>query len=120
MPFDLARTTHVFTDTAEGGEVVVANSPDDAEQIALIRSHLEDEAAKFSHGDFSDPAAIHGETMPALAVLRDGAARVSFLYEELPDGAAITYRAGDPALIAALHAWFTAQRHDHGAHQMRH
>ena len=121
MPFDLTRTTHYFTDAADGGqEVVVAHSATDTEQIALIQSHLAAEARQFAAGDFSDPAAIHGDDMPGLRELRAGADRISFVYEAWPVGGAITYRTTDPALIAVLHRWFAAQRSDHGAHPLHH
>ncbi len=55
MPFDLEKTTHVFEKTQTGGvQKVVADDPNDAEQITLIREHLEEEAAAFRRGDLSD------------------------------------------------------------------
>jgi hypothetical protein len=116
MPFDLTRTTHVFTDTDTGGrEVVTANDPADTQQIELIRSHLKGLVPQFSSGDFSDPAAIHGDEMPGLAQLRAGYSRIEFTYEELPNGAALTYQTSDPVMVSALHTWFAAQRSDHHA-----
>lgn len=119
MPFDLSRTTHVFTDTDTGGrEVVTANDPADTQQIDLIRNHLKGLMPQFSSGDFSNPAAIHGDDMPGLAQLRAGYSRIEFKYEELPNGAALTYRTTDPVMVSVLHTWFVAQRSDHGSHQM--
>lgn len=121
MPFDLERTTHIFEEQPDGGlQQVVADDPADAEQVALIRGHLKEEAAKFQRGDFGDPAAIHGEGMPGLAELRQGYSRIMVAYTELPDGAEIRYTTGDPALVAAIHAWFAAQLSDHGGHAMDH
>jgi uncharacterized protein (DUF305 family) len=121
MPFDLTRTTHTFTDTDTGGrEAVTADDPADTPQIGLIRAHLEAEARKFAGGDFSDPATIHGDEMPGLAALRAGYSRVAFAYEELPDGAAVTYRTADPVMVAVIHTWFAAQRSDHGDHGGHH
>jgi len=117
MPFDLTKTTHTFERVADGGvQTVTTNDPADIQQIALIRAHLQHEAAKFTRGDFSDPAQIHGETMPGLADLRAGAARIAVAYYELPAGARITYRTTDADLIHALHRWFDAQLADHGDH----
>lgn len=116
MPFDLNRTTHTFTDLPDGGrEIVTANDPTDTEQVTLIRAHLQLEAHKFSAGDFSDPAAIHGNEMPGLAQLEASFTSIEFQYEALPNGASITYRSADPTLVTALHAWFAAQRSDHGS-----
>ncbi len=115
MPFDLEATTHVYEKTANGGvQKVVADDPDDAENVAAIREHLREEADAFSRGEFSDPASIHGEDMPGLAELETGAERVEVRYEELPDGAQIALESEDPELVAAVHDWFDAQLSDHG------
>jgi hypothetical protein len=115
MPFDLAKTTHRFDKTATGGvQTVTANDPADAAQLQLIRGHLREEAAKFSRGDFSDPAAIHGHDMPGLAELREGAARVDVQYKDLDSGARLTYTTTEDPLIRGIHSWFDAQTTDHG------
>jgi hypothetical protein len=117
MPFDLERTTHRFTKTATGGiQDVVADDPTDADQVRLVREHLTKESARFARGDFGDPAAIHGTSMPGLAELSTGYQRIATGYSEQPDGARITYTIKDTKLIAALHAWFDAQMSDHGSH----
>ncbi|MEV1063657.1 aspartate carbamoyltransferase [Streptomyces sp. NPDC050263] len=117
MPFDLEQTTHHFTPTEAGGvQDVVADQPDDAKQINLLRTHLQQEAKAFGQGDFGDPAQIHGETMPGLAELEDGHERVEVRYRERSDGATLTYTTDEPALVDALHDWFEAQLSDHGDH----
>jgi hypothetical protein len=117
MPFDLDRTTHVFRATPTGGvQEVVSDEPVDHEQVALVRSHLREEAVRFAAGDFSDPAAIHGDDMPGLAVLRARHAEVEVVYAQLAAGARLTYTAADPVVLEALHAWFDAQLGDHGGH----
>ena len=117
MPFDLEKTTHIFDKTETGGvQKVVADDPNDAEQVALIREHLEEEAAAFRRGDLSDPSEIHGEQMPGLKDLEAGAKEMDIRYSGLPDGAQIEYETSDPALVAALHDWFNAQVSDHGDH----
>lgn len=116
MPFDLERTTHSFLDRAWGGEQIVVSDDSDAQQVALIRAHLSAEAAKFSRGDFESPEAIHGHDMPGLAILRDRHAAIDVAYSEVPNGASITYRSQDSAVVGAIHEWFEAQRTDHGPH----
>ena len=65
MPFDLAKTRHVFGKGVTGGvQTVTANHAGDTDQVALIRSHLQAERGKFARGDFGDPASIHGEGCP--------------------------------------------------------
>jgi hypothetical protein len=116
MPFDQDKTTHVFQKTDAGGiESVVAKDPGDQEQIDLIRAHLAKEAQKFRQGNYEDPAKIHGMDMPGLQELAAGYSRVDVRYEDLADGGRITYSSTDPALVAALHAWFDRQLKDHGA-----
>ncbi len=115
MPFDQERTTHVFRATPTGGvQQVVAKQADDTQQIRLIRAHLRKEARRFSAGNFADPMAIHGMKMPGIATLRRGFDRIDVRYSAMRSGARITYRAVDPALVAALHDWFEAQLMDHG------
>lgn len=117
MPFDLDATTHRFASTETGlVQTITANDPNDREQIALIREHLEEEAARFAQGDLDDPATIHGDEMPGLAALRSGAADIDIQFETRDDGARLTYTTEDPDLIAALHQWGQAQVSDHGEH----
>ncbi len=121
MPFDLSRTTHFFDDNANGGiETVTANDQGDVEQVTLIRSHLATEAQRFGRGDFSDPAAIHGENMPGLSVLAKAVSKLHVTYKEIAGGASLTYASQDPVVITALHDWFAAQRADHAAHAHMH
>lgn len=119
MPFDLEATTHVFEPTGSGGvQTVVADDPNDAEQIALVREHLIDEAERFRRGDFGDPAMIHGQEMPGLAVLESSSDSLTVSYREVPAGGEITYRSTEPEVVQALHDWFAAQLSDHGQHAM--
>jgi hypothetical protein len=121
MPFDLEQTMHMFQTLADGGrQTVTAQDPSNSAQIALIQAHLQEEAAKFQQGDFSDPATIHGEDMPGLAALKAGAGHIDVQYASLPNGAQIQYTMQEPGLIAALHQWFAAQRSDHGHHASGH
>jgi hypothetical protein len=114
MPFDLNRTTHTFTKTVDGGiQRVVVNDTSDTRDADLIRSHLLAEARSFRRGDYSDPAKIHGMRMPGVTELEHGAGRVKVRYSRIPGGARIAYSSTEPALVAALHAWFDRQSSDH-------
>jgi hypothetical protein len=120
MPFDLGKTTHLFTKTEKGGlqQVVVKKSPD-AGQVQLIRKHLSKIAAQFRLGDFSGPAKIHGDDMPGLTVLRTAKpGQINIAYKELPNGAEIDFSTDIPSLVEAIHAWFDAQLSDHARHAM--
>jgi hypothetical protein len=117
MPFDLDATTHRFEPIEDGLlQTVVADDPNDGEQLSLIREHLAAEAERFADGDYGDPASIHGEDMPGLAELAAGAGAIVIELEELPDGARVIYTTDDPALVDALHRWGEAQITDHGDH----
>jgi hypothetical protein len=121
MPFDLSRTTHFFDDSKTGGvESVTANDKGDITQIELIRDHLNTEAKRFAQGDFSDPAKIHGKDMPGLAGMASAGNKLRVSYQQLPTGASLTYTSDDPTVVGAVHAWFEAQRSDHGAHEHMH
>jgi hypothetical protein len=117
MPFDLEATTHLFDPTETGGlQTVVSDDPTDDEQIALIRLHLREEQERFRVGNFGDPATIHGQDMPGLAVLQANFDALETTYRDRPDGAEIIFRSSDRAVVAALHDWFNAQLSDHGGH----
>jgi len=118
MPFDLELTTHVFSKTATGGvQKVIVKKADDCEQIKLIREHLSKISAEFQQGDFSNPAKIHGDDMAGLDELRKAKPKqVNIEYQDLPNGAKITYSTDAPLLITAIHQWFDAQLSDHARH----
>lgn len=117
MPFDLKQTRHIFTKTGSGGvQQVIARSTSNTQQVELIRQHLSKISQEFSHGDFSNPAKIHGQDMPGLAELRKAApGQLHVAYKELENGAEITYSSKKLDLIDAIHRWFDAQLVDHGS-----
>ena len=116
MPFEIGKTVHIFKMTESGGvQQVIVKDAGATDQIALIRQHLEHEAMKFQHGDYSDPAALHGVDMPGLEELRAGAAAIEVSYKALPAGAEITFETSDLHLITAIHRWFGAQLSEHGS-----
>jgi len=116
MPFDMAKTLHIFKMTEQGGvESVVSRQPSYSDQVPLIRQHLHHEAMRFAKGDYSDPAKLHGADMPGLKDLEEGAAQVKVTYSDLPDGGQITFETSDLHLLTAIHRWFGAQLSEHGA-----
>ncbi len=115
MPFDLAKTVHIFQMTDSGGvERVVIRDAADMDQVSSIQMHLRHEAMLFTKGDYSDPISLHGAGMPGVEDLSAGAARVRIKYEPLPNGAQIVFSTEDLHLITAVHRWFGAQLSDHG------
>lgn len=116
MPFDLSKTVHIFKMTESGGvQRVIAKDPAATDQIALIQMHLQHEAEMFQHGNYSDPASLHGSDMPGLKDLQAGASRIKVSYATLPSGAEITFETTDLHLLTALHRWFGAQLSEHGS-----
>lgn len=116
MPFDLDRSTHVFETTPTGGLQTVVSDDGDEDQIEAIRSHLAEEADRFSRGDFHDPAMIHGDDMAGMHTLVTGADRLTIEYQDVDGGGEIRYSSEDPALVEAIHQWFAQQLTDHGEH----
>lgn len=115
MPFDMARTVHVFKMTETGGvQRVVAKNPDAADQIALIRQHLKHEAENFQRGNYSDPAMLHGSDMPGIKELKSGASQIKVTCAAIPDGAEIVFHTSNIHLLTAIHRWFGAQLSEHG------
>jgi hypothetical protein len=116
MPFDLAKTTHVFRMTDSGGvERVIVKDATATDQVALIQQHLRHEAEAFQRGDYADPALLHGVEMPGLKELQAGAKQVRVSYSALPTGAEITFETTNLHLLTAIHRWFGAQLSEHGA-----
>ena len=116
MPFDLAKTTHIFRMTESGGiQRVVAKDALARDQVAMIQQHLKHEAEAFQRGDYSDPASLHGPEMPGLKDLQAGAKQILVSYSALPNGAEITFRTTNLHLLTAIHRWFGAQLSEHGA-----
>ena len=116
MPFDVAKTVHIFKMTESGGvERVVVKNKSDADQVLLIQQHLRQEAGRFQRGDYSDPAMLHGTNMPGLKELQLGPKGVKVSYFELADGAEIAFTTAEPHLLTAIHRWFGAQLSEHAS-----
>ncbi len=118
MPFDLEKTTHIFSKTDTGGiQQVIAKDKSDTVQIDLIRLHLSQITKEFQQGDYSNPEKIHGSSMSGLAELKAAnPGQIRIVYKELPDGAEITYSTHIEKLKLSIHRWFDAQLSDHARH----
>lgn len=116
MPFDVAKTTHIFRMTESGGiQRVIAKDAAEKDQVAMIQQHLQHEAESFQHGNYSDPASLHGPDMPGLKDLQAGARQIKVSYSALPNGAEIAFTTSNRRLLTAIHRWFGAQLSEHGA-----
>ncbi len=119
MPFDLKDAMHMFTPSPTGGAVEIMVHDMNARQIALVRSHLRMEAARFAVGNYSDPAYIHGQDMPGLAILETHANQIAVNYADTQMGAKITFMTSGRAELQALHQWLAAQAADHGTQKTK-
>ena len=95
--------------------MIKAKDPEDTTQISLIRDHLMKEEKLFSQANFKDPQTLHGANMPGLDILSKSKGKFETRYNELIDGAKITFSSTDPNVINAIHSWFDAQLRDHGS-----
>ncbi|MFD2835961.1 hypothetical protein ACFS3C_03090 [Azotobacter vinelandii] len=67
--------------TETGGSMqVVIRKPGAEDQLQSIQRHLLHMRARFSSGDFSTPASLHGADMPGLKELEAGASRMKVSY----------------------------------------
>jgi len=122
MPFNLEQTMHVFSKTKQGGvQQVIAKDPSNKAQISLIKEHLGKIYTDFNAQNYSDPEKIHGADMPGLIALQNAKPEeLSLQYQDLSNGAEITYTAKKTELITAIHQWFDAQLSDHARHSTMH
>ncbi len=115
-PLDMAMTMHLFKMTESGGvERVLVKDGSAADQIRLLQQHVREEADRFQHGDYSDPATFRNAEIPGLKEIQLGAQQIKVSYAALADGAKITFETADPHLVFAIHRWFGAQLSARGA-----
>jgi hypothetical protein len=107
---DATKTRHTFQLMVDGGlqTVTVTDALDEA-QIGLVQKYLQEEAARFQKGDFSDAMGIHDDGVPGLSELRAGARQITIRYNALSNGGQIRYITSNPELVKATHRWLMAQ-----------
>jgi hypothetical protein len=114
MGFDQDKTEHHFLLRKNGGAIVVTRKdPADAESLAQIRAHFRDIARSFADGAFDTPVATHGELPPGAAAMAAGKARITYRYEERPDGASVVIETADATVLAAIHEFLRYQIVEH-------
>ena len=115
MNFDLTNSTHIFTNTATGGKLTVLAKTSNTTLIHDIRNHLSLVGEEFKVGNYTDPSLIHGTSMPGLTALTKDFKNILVTYQEEKTGGSITFFSKINRDIQAIHIWFAAQLHDHGA-----
>jgi hypothetical protein len=87
MNFSQTATTHHFRLLPDGGYVQVqASSATDTANRDHIRMHLQEQAKKFSLGDFSAPELTHGRVLPGVPQMQKLKASISYQYQEIDRG----------------------------------
>ena len=116
MPFDMSKTVHIFQMTESGGiQRVVAKDPIEADQVTLIRQHLQHEAERFSAVTTRIPQCSMDNSCRASQISKTADPTSKMSYSPLPAGAEITFETKDLHLLTAIHRWFGAQLSEHGA-----
>jgi len=114
MGFDQDATTHHFKLAPSGGsiEITVKNEKDEA-MLAAVRSHLRSIAADFSGGDFDKPFQTHAEVPPGVPEMQERRQKITYRYEDLPQGGAVRIDTKDPQALNAVHAFLRYQITEH-------
>jgi len=121
MGVDQYTSAHVFEDLPDGGRVVLDRAdPADTAAIATIRAHMRDIASAFRAGDFTKPFAVHAQTVPGTAVMRERRAAISYEPIDRPRGGEVRIRSDDSVAVTAIHEFleFQRQQHHSPSHQM--
>ena len=114
MSFSLTSTTHHFRLLSDGGYVQVqANSANDTANRDHIRMHLQEQAKKFSLGDFSAPELTHDRVPPGVQQMQRLKASITYQYEAIDRGGRLHISSKDPAAVAAIHDFLNFQIADH-------
>jgi hypothetical protein len=114
MGSDQDATTHHFKLAPSGGsiEITVKNEKDEA-VITAVRSHLRSISADFAGGDFDKPFQTHEEVPPGVPEMQKSRQKITYRYEELPQGGAVRIETKDPQALAAVHAFLRYQITEH-------
>ncbi|OFW30275.1 MAG: hypothetical protein A3H97_09330 [Acidobacteria bacterium RIFCSPLOWO2_02_FULL_65_29] len=114
MGFDQDATTHHFTMTTDGGAVAVAaNDPADTTSLSQIRSHLQEIAVAFKHGDFGKPLATHSEFPPGVPVMQRLKSEIAYTYEQTPTGGIVRIATSNAEARTAIHEFLAYQVTEH-------
>jgi hypothetical protein len=115
MGVDQYTSTHLFQPLPDGGRIELQRDTADSAGMLRILEHMSKIAAAFGAGDFTVPGFVHAGDVPGTAVMAARRARIRYVVESLPRGAAIRLTTGDSSAIAAIHEFLAFQRQDHRA-----
>lgn len=114
MGFSQTATTHHFTLLPDGGFVQVqANDANDTANRDHVRMHLQEQAKRFSAGDFSLSEMTHDRVLPGTDTMTKLKGSITYKYEEIERGGRLRIGSGDPLAVAAIHDFLKFQIQDH-------
>jgi hypothetical protein len=114
MGFDQDATTHRFVLEADGGVIqVTVKDATDAQNLAAIRAHLRQIAKDFADGVFEAPFATHAEAVPGVPVMQRLRDRITYRYEQMPEGGRVRIVASLGEARDAVHAFLRYQIREH-------
>jgi hypothetical protein len=114
MGFSHEMTKHSFRLYADGGAVEVrANDPNDGENIAAIRAHLQEIATEFAAGTFAKPEEIHARMPDGIDVMKELNQAIAYRYEELERGGRLRITTTNQRGLDAVHRFLRFQIDDH-------
>jgi hypothetical protein len=115
MGVDQYTSVHHFAPLPDGGRIELRRDHDDSVGTVAIREHLRHIAHAFSAGDFDAPFAVHQETVPGVALMRERRSAISYDVSDLPRGAELRIHSTDAVAIDAIHRFLAYQRREHHA-----
>ncbi len=115
MGVDQYTSAHVFDSLPDGGRIVLERSAADSAGIGVIRAHMRDIAARFSHGDFSIPGFVHAQQVPGTDVMSSRRAMIRYAADTMPGGGMVRITTVDSTALDAVHRFLAFQRDEHHA-----
>ncbi len=114
MGFSQIATTHHFRLLPDGGYIQVqANDANDSANRDHIRVHLQEQAKRFSAGDFSLSEMTHDRVLPGTPEMARLKSAITYKYEEIDRGARLRISSQDAAAVSAIHEFLRFQISDH-------
>jgi hypothetical protein len=114
MGFSQTATTHHFLLKPDGGIVQVeSNNPADTDNRDNIRMHLMHISKAFSSGDFDIPMFVHDTVPPGIPEMKRLRKKISYSFEETPNGGQVVLSTSDGMALAAIHKFLSFQIQEH-------
>jgi hypothetical protein len=114
MGFSHDKATHHFVLYSDGGAIEVkANDAADTETRDQIRMHFTHITKMFADGNFSIPMLIHQENPPGADVMKRLRDRITYKFEETPQGGRIRITSANAEAVKGIHKFLVFQIKDH-------